>query len=381
MSQSTAILVKGDGYRINKLSEVVAKKVTAGSKGVMLLLTPGKHFSDQALTKFLKELPIPAFGGLFPEVAYGGQYHDHAGVIIFWDQAVPVELYKDISKLNSRLYSSEREEAASGSTSERKLVFLSSSDLFHGKALNALYYQHSGDVDYVGAVAGFANDSRKPAILCNEGILSDAMLVASPSHQLQTVVSKGWNAISGPHLVTASRGNYVSEIDYQSIDKCYQQILDSEAFDHLHDKIKGLSLEQIVACFPFGIKNIDEDMLVHDVTSYNEQGLQFRGGVPMYSNLYVLSGEADALLTDISDNLDEFTQSKAEDVDLALMFNCQARRRRMVENSDRELRLLDSGFEERQALVGAVSRGELASNSTGYVRLLSHKLVMSRLVA
>lgn len=380
MRQTSTVLIEGKDYSLENLANSIERAVEDGCRAVTLLLTSGDLFSEQQLSDHLKTIPVPVSGGIFPEVIFGERYFSQAAVMILWNQPLPTRLFRDISNRNSSLYQFSNQNEVQPEDLKHKLVFLSSTSSVQEKALEALYYRNSSDIDYTGSVAGLADESR-PSIISNEGLLSDVMQVISVPHRQHTTVAKGWKVISGPHLVTASEENCVSEFDYVPVQQRCQELLESSAFDHLRDRIKDQSFEQILDRFPGGIKNIDEDMLVRDVLSYDERGLHFRGEVPTYSNMYILSGETDELLEDVADNLYEFTGKQEESADIALMFCCKGRRRKMAEHSDQELKLLASGFKHNQSLVGTVSRGEVASNSTGYVRLLSQSLVVSRFVA
>lgn len=347
-----------------------------GVKGITLLVASQYPHSAEEMNSFLKKIPVPISGGVFPEVIHNSQYYSDAIIALLWFDDISIHTFEGVSQSNSSLYQYQAtiSDNAGNTTS---LVFSSAKTRESEATLDALYYRNGQITQYAGAGSAYCGGCNDPSLISNNGLIADAIQIVCLPFEQVTRVRHGWSVLSGPHLVTESDKNRVKTLDYQPIKPYFESLIrESMAIDML-----GLSLEKMLEQHPVGIQPYDEDMVVRDILRYNSETLEFEfiGDIPEYSNIYILSGEKESLLNYVKENAEQLNASASNEISLSMIFSCIGRRKHMGETSDEELNILCSHMGNTDRVIGASTLGEIASNETGLARLHSMSLVVTNL--
>ena len=374
MSIHPKILFDNERQSLDFIKQSIDSEIEKGIQGVTFLLGKNYEHSQDSLDAFLQSLTIPVSGAIFPEVIYNNDYHDDAIIAILWYAKPEIKTFRNISDDDSELYEHQAE-GRDVSASMTSLVFMDTTTRISEAALDALYYRNGDQYQYAGAGAGFADGTNRACILCSDGVVSDSLQVTCLPFTQQNYVGHGWSILSGPHLVTTAEENRVMSLDYQPIEP---YIRDKIQQNHSED-LSNMEFQKLVSRFPIGIQPYDEDMLVRDPLKFVDGALHFIGDIPEFSNIYVLSGEPETLLSYVENNLSHFDSEDSAQSSLSFIFSCIGRRFHMGAKSDDELKTLSKSLKSGNTVIGTSSLGEIASNNAGLARLHSMSLVESSL--
>ncbi|MGK0272892.1 MAG: hypothetical protein ACI88H_003568 [Cocleimonas sp.] len=358
---------------VDYLQNFIENSNTSEVKGITLFLGSDYMGDLSPLDHYLKTIDIPISGAIFPEIIYDNKFYKDAAIIIAWKSDIKVKTFNDISNHKSELYDEAipAEETTQNDNSSC-LIFVDSRTGSAEEALDALYYRSNNEYQYAGVGAGYLGDEQLPCIISNDGIAGDALQTVRLSIKQKNKVTYGWTPISGPHLVTSSTKNKVSTLDYLPMAEQYRNLIAK----NVTEDITELSLNDLFAKYPLGIHHYGEDMIVRDPYGFEEGTIEFFGEVPEFSNVYILSGEADQLIKDVEISLQQFVKETQEENSLSILFTCIGRRGLMGDKSDDELNVISNTLNSKQPIIGTSSFGEIATNQEGLVRFhaLSHVL-------
>ena len=335
---------------LDYIKAMLDSEVQQGVLGVTFLL--GKHYqhTQDSLDVFLKSLIIPVSGAIFPEVIYDNKYYDDAVIAVLWYETPDIKTFRNISQDDSALNKHQSDNAAAPA-SKTSLVFMDTTTRTSEAALDALYYRNGNNYQHAGAGAGFADGTNRACILCKDGVVSDSLQVTCLAFTQKNYVGHGWSVLSGPHLVTTAEENRVISLDYQPIESYIRERIQEKYADDL----SHIEFQKLVSRFPIGIQLYDEDMLVRDPLKFEDGALHFIGDIPEFSNVYVLSGEPETLLSYVENNLSHFESADADQSSLSFIFSCISRRFHMGAKSDAELEILSQSLNSSNTIIGTSS--------------------------
>lgn len=361
----------------NSLSyfEKLLKSVeTEGVKSITFLIAAHYPHTQASMNGFLKKIPVPVSGGVFPEIIYNNHYYSGGMLALLWFDDARIHTFYDASCLDSELYQ-QQSPMHHGAEHMASLVFSNTKTRAAEAALDALYYRNGQSTQYSGGGAAYYGGCDKPSIVTKDGLVSDAMQIVCLPYEQVTRVGHGWSVLSGPHLVTESEENRVKALDYQAIKPYFQSLIRNSA----GEEAANITFEEMLREFPVGIQPYDEEMIVRDILGYENDEMEFIGDIPEFSSIYILSGKKDSLLEYVKNNTGIFRDNTKTKPDLSLIFSCSGRRAHMGDKSAEELSILSDNLDNINRVVGVSSLGEIASNTAGLARLHSMSLAVSGL--
>lgn len=376
MNKAPEILFDCDEQSLSLFEKKLQGIKQRGVKSITFLVAGQYPHTNEEMDGFLKNMPVPVSGGIFPEVIHDSHYYSNAIIALLWFDDVSIHTFERVSESSSSLYQyhPSLSESAKQATS---LVFSSVKTREAEATLDALYYRNGQITQYAGAGSAYSAGCFEPSIISNKGLVDDAIQIICLPYEQITRVGHGWSVLSGPHLVTESDKNRVMTLDYQPIKEYFESIV----CQSLGGDISELTLDKMLEQHPVGIQTYDEDMVVRDILRYDSETTEFEfiGDIPEYSNIYILSGEKENLLDYVKENAEHLNAAENTETSLSIIFSCIGRRHHMGEKSDEELGILFSHMGYSDRIVGASSLGEIASNETGLARLHSMSLVVTKL--
>lgn len=331
-----------------------------------LMIFVADNSSDE-LTEMMDELNsrnIPFFGGIFPGLLNGNYYETSGWIVIklecvYSSLVLPYLMPLRISPENLKNCTAIM--LADGLSARLR-------DL-----TNTVYDKLGSNVRYIGGGAGFRNLGHRPCIFDNKGLHQDALYICVVPSTADLAVKHGWKKLDGPFVVDKAEGNLLSQLDDENAYDLYRYTI---------EKIEGLRLFRedffyFAKDHPFGIVQDDTSVIVRDPIAVNDDNdIVLVADIPVGSNVYILKGDADSLLSS-SLQIAQECASKAPDEYLPLLFDCLSRAMFLEDRFEEELRNIQSMLKYK--VEGALSFGEFASKRNGEIVVHNKSTVLGLL--
>ncbi|MEO7326134.1 MAG: FIST C-terminal domain-containing protein [Dokdonella sp.] len=370
-----------EGASVDDLGAALGRLRKEGFHSFMLLACEDDRWDAAILSAWLKTIDVPVFGGIFPSIIHRATCHRHGTLVIGFVARVEVAVVHrlcDRAGVEPQLLASAALLEAAGS-----LVVL-----FDGLAPNletfvdGLYAIVGVRAVVVGGGAGHLDLVQRPCLLSNAGMLEDsALLVALPS-AIDRGVAHGWQRLAGPFLVTRSHGNVVEELNYQPAFDVYRTAVES----HCTERFAETDFFSLSKTFPLGIEGVDGDFLVRDPIKQSGDALVFVGELPQNATVYLLKGEAGALIASAGESAraacaESRGRGQAVDATVAMVFDCISRVLFLGAAFSDELAAIESALVDCEDIFGALTVGEIASSSAGVIELMNKSTVVALIEA
>lgn len=316
---------------------------------------------------FLKTISTPVFGGVFPAIVHQGQTME-TGLI-----CVPLFM-----PLNIKLYSNL--ESATGSdltfdsslTNEHSLMVLVdglSRNIDY--ALDQLFQQYGQNLRVFGGGAGSLSFEQSPCLFTNQGMVADAMLVIAIEQRFELAIGHGWEILAGPYLANKVDDNRIQQLNFQPALQVYQQVIE----EHDGRSFSDHEFFDLAKTYPFGIDRLDDDLLVRDPVTCEDDSLVCVGKVPENTMLYILKGQPQRLIQAAVEAVKIKTTELSSTQ--GVLFDCISRKLFLGNEFDTELKQIDSVLNSETPLFGALVLGEIASGQSGAVHFHNKTAVVA----
>lgn len=362
---------------VEDLAEAVACLRKAGSRSFMLLACESDTWDPAILSAWLGTVDVPIFGGIFPSIIHCATRHRHGTLVIGFPVPVEVSVIKRLSDragVEQQLLAS----AAQLENSQSLIV------LFDGLCPNleafveGLYAIVGVRGAIVGGGAGHLDLLQHPCLLTNTGVFEDSALLVALPGVIDRGIAHGWQRLSGPFLVTRSQGNVLIELNFQPAFDVYRKAVES----HSAQRFSDTDFFSIAKTFPLGIESVDNDFLVRDPIKQVGDTLICVGEVPQNATVYLLKGEAEALIASAGEAARAACAERQRrggpgDVSTAIVFDCISRVLFLGASFDDELASIDSALSDSGEVFGALTLGEIANTRGGVIELMNKSTVVA----
>ncbi len=364
---------------VEDLGAAVGRLRNDGFCSFMLLACADDGWDPAVLSAWLNTLDVPVFGGIFPSIIHRAKCRQHGTLVVGFAQRVEIVV---VNRLSDRA-GMEPQLLASAALLEQAQSLIV---LFDGLCPNleafveSLYAIVGVDAIVAGGGAGHLDLVQRPCLLCNGGVLADcAVLVALPG-AIDHGMSHGWQRLCGPFLVTRSQGNVLDELSYQAAFDVYRKAVEA----HSAERFSDTDFFSIAKTFPLGIEGVDGDFLVRDPIKRAGDALVCVGEVPQNATVYLLKGEAGALIASAGEAAlaacaQRQCRGNGVDASMALVFDCISRLLFLGEAFDDELAAIESALADCEDVIGVLTLGEIASSKGGVIELMNKSTVVALL--
>ncbi len=365
------------GGSVDDLDVAIKRLRKEGSRSFMLLACEEDHWDPAILGAWLKTIDVPVFGGIFPRIIQRAECHRHGTLVIGFPARAEIVVVKRLSDRAGV----EPQLQASAPILERSESLIV---LFDGLSPNleafveGLYAIVGVRCVVVGGGAGHLDLVQRPCLLSNTGMLEDAALLVTLPGAIDRGMAHGWQRLCGPFLVTRSHGNVLEELNYQAAFDVYRKEVEA----HSDQRFAERDFFSISKTFPLGIEGVDGDFLVRDPIKHAGDALVCVGEVPQNATVYLLKGEAGALIASAGEAAlaacsERKRRGNAVDASVALVFDCISRVLFLGAAFDDELAAIKSALADCDEIFGALSLGEIASSKGGVIELMNKSTVVA----
>jgi hypothetical protein len=363
-----------DDALINALNQVVEQ----GAKSLMILACSANNHSATYISAALKSCTVPICGGIFPSVFSANKKLDKGFIVVGFPIPTSVASYSLIdSALDANV-----PDSLDGNEIEQSqdlLIFVDSMANATELFISRLFESIGGGIDVIGGGAGSVDFIQRPCVFSRAGLVMNTALVVQLPVSMHCAVEHGWEILSGPFLVTESKGTRVKTINYQSAFDIYKALVE----DITSYRFAGNNFFEVAKNFPLGIVGINNDILVRDPLQSLNSELYCVGSVPVNSMIYILEGNAEHLIAAAEKAgrlaAKQSSNNSADDVGLTVVFDCVSRVLYLGDSFPLELAAIQKGVGGNRAIIGALSIGEIANTSRGTINLLNKSIVIGNL--
>jgi hypothetical protein len=332
-------------------------------KGIMLLCTQEAGDWGNEFNTWLKTLGVPVFGGIFPGLLLDAQFEPKGILVAGLASAIAVSIIENISHCVPQSVS-----IAPPSAQTHSVVIMvdAMSRQVDGHLQNVLLSLPDNCCVFGGG-AGTLAFASKPCLFSSQGMHQDAMLLIHMSTQWDLAVGHGWEVLAGPYLANKVDDNCILELNFEPATGLYRRVLEEHSEQCFADK----DFFDIAKTFPFGVARLDDSVLIRDPIKEDRGGVICAGDVPENTMLYIMSGEADKLITAASGAVERTltVNGSLRKVTDSLLFDCVSRQLFLEDKFPIELSEIHAQLTQPFRAVGALVLGEIALDETGVLSL------------
>lgn len=380
MSVSNYRIYADETGTADALFKSIDKAIANGAQALMILACDNNHFSPAQLDNKLQSLPVPIFGGIFPQILRGPFTYTTGSLVCALNTSVVVDYIHDLSKANAdnEFYTTQAEQIRTNHLNRSTLlVTIDGLSKRISTLLDSLYEVFGTDYKYIGGGAGSLSFQQKPCIFSNDGLLSDCAQIASITLNAHIGIEHGWQKFSGPFLVTGAYENIITTLDYRPARQVYKEIVEADCGQTLSDD----NFFEIAKAYPLGIERLDADIVVRDPLTCEGDNIVCVGEVPANHTVYLLKGNAKNLLAAsqrvVKDALTPPDLITPDFSGPALFFDCISRVLFLEKRFNEELAGITYQLPVQNELIGALSIGEIASNKQHCLEVHNKTAVLS----
>ena len=341
-------------------------------KGLLILACDANGFTPDNVDRKLKEVPVPLFGGIFPEIIHGKEKLERGTIVAGFYRKPNVHIIPELS--NEAIEYDEVIDEKIPEIGNTKTIFILV-DGFSKRIstlIDGLFNIFGLEFNYIGGGAGSLSMKQKPCLFSNEGLIQDSALLAMMNMESGVGVSHGWEKISGPYRVTESDKNVIKTLDWKPAFEVYREIVEKHSGQVFTDD----NFFDIAKCYPFGISKLGVEKIVRDPFKPGEGGsLICVGEVPQESFIDILTGDVSSLVSAAGKALAlarEAFKPKSNNKTVLFM-DCISR---VLFLGDKFKKELNAVYEENIPLIGALTIGEIANSGKDYLEFYNKTSVI-----
>lgn len=221
--------------------------------------------------------------------------------------------------------------------------------------VKGLNFEKPKDLLITGGLAGDGTNFKETFVGLNS-IPESGTIVAIGFYGNSLKVSSasfgGWDSFGLEREVTKANSNILYEIDHKNALDIYKKYLGKHA-----DELPAAAL-----LFPLAINKSTEEVIVRTILSIDEEekSMTFAGDIPEGSKVRFMKANFDKLIDAASDAATNCLKSNNKIPKLTLLVSCVGRKMILGHRIDEEIEAISEVFEDKSALAGFYSYGEIA---------------------
>lgn len=343
-------------------------------KSIMMLACDDNDYSSDQLNPILQKSSKPIFGGVFPQIINNGKSYSKGTLLVGFGYKCSYSPITNLStsfeNLEGQLNNFFRDKDLEGN---HIFVFVDSLSKRIQQLIEILFTKTDTIPSFSGGGAGSLSFSPKPCIICNDGLLEDAAILAMFNMPTGVGVAHGWYPITEPLTVTKSKKNRVIELNKKPALQVYKQKIENETGENYLEN----SFFSWAKKFPLGIINFDGEKIVRDPIKLQDNDLICIGEVPENSHIYILSGNQHSLVDGAIRAKKEAISHYHGDKKKSVLFfvDCISRALFLEDFFQKELDAVSNSH----YIFGVLSLGEIARTNNSFLEFFNKTAVISLL--
>lgn len=353
---------------LSSLQELADQALADGAKSLMLLACDANACQPDAFDPWLHALPVPIFGGIFPQLVHNGQNIEQGYLVIGLAKPVQVVQISGLSDPSADFHQSVAEHMGELAAPHSVVFLLDGLASRIGEVLDAVYDYFGSEVIYFGGGAGSLSFEPRPCLFSNQGILADHAQLSFLPDRYDLSVEHGWEKLAGPFIVTDATRNVIHALDFRPAFEVYREHVETSS----GERFGAENFFDIAKSYPFGLEKPDGQVLVRDPISRAGSDLNCVGEVPANSVVYLLRGHPSRLIEAAALSASRIPAGSGP----ALLADCISRVLFLEEDFVQELSAVQSALGERP-LFGMLTLGEIANGGGQCLEFYNKTLVLA----
>jgi hypothetical protein len=320
----------------------------------------------------LAKTELPLFGGIFPQIIYNEKAYDRGIIVAGFEEVPRINVIKNLSSEDTN-FEQLIDDSILDDGYRTLFVFVDAFSQRITDYIEGLFRIYGIEINYVGGGAGSLELVQKPCILTNEGLLSDAAVMAAFKFKSGVGVKHGWDKLYGSFKVTKSEKNILQMLDNRPAFEVFRELIKEKTGILLTRE----NFFETVNGFPLAIKKIGADSIVRDpVILMPDNGIFCMGDIPCNSFVDIMQGLPDRLIAAsedaFNDALNEIDQTKP--TECVYFIDCISRVIYLGAVFSKEL----ASVKMKDVITfGALTIGEIANSGNDYLEFYNKTSVVT----
>lgn len=340
-------------------------------RSIMILSADGNDFTKESIDDILKDIKIPVFGGIFPQIIYKREHFEIGNIILGLDIDANVQIIKELSNKQEHIEDELSEKFDLEDDIDTMFVFVDAFSTTISTLVDELFNTFGLEHNYIGAGAGSLSFVQKPCLYTNDGLIEDSALLISTNIMSGVGVKHGWETVEGPFQVTKSNKNIVEELNYKPAFLVYKKVVEK----HSKQKFNDDNFFEIAKGYPFGISKLDNEKIVRDPIRTQNNTMICVGEVQQGNYVDILHGTKDSLVNATKNAYDTGVKNNNNILNAKITFfvDCISRVLYLEDEFDEELAVIP---ETSRTTIGALTLGEIANSGQDYLEFYNKTAVV-----
>lgn len=382
IKQKAVIFFEPDG-NLDLFFNNIDQAINNGAKSLLLFSADENNFDEEAINNKLKTIPIPIFGGIFPQIIYKNKAYKNGSIVCGLDFVVQTAYIKGLSDIETNYEEQLYNFIEKIKNYSAMMVLVDGNSKYIASLIEKVYGCFGNDITYLGGGAGTLQLKVMPCLFTNQGLLADSAQLVAIDKNVLVGVEHGWQKLAGPFVITESDHNVVKMIDYHPAFETYKKTIEDDGIY----KFTKDNFFAIAKHYPFGIEKLDGSFIVRDPIIEQDNALICVAEVSDNSIVYVLKGVEKKLIaaagkaaSNINQKLQGHKQSYSTSRYPAIIFDCISRSLILEENFTKELNAVNTNLPSNLPdLIGASTIGEIANYGNFCLEFYNKTLVLALL--
>lgn len=365
------ILLVDEACESENLFRQAQAAVAAGAQSLLLLACERNGLTPALVDTGLQALPVPVFGGIFPQIVVGSRRLEQGYVVCGLPFAVTVEYVDKLSDPCADYRSALAALAATVNPPQTLVVLVDGLSTRISALLESLYGEFGDECTYIGGGAGSLSFQQQPCLFSNQGLVGDCAQLTALDRAIGIGIEHGWHSFAGPFFVTGSHHNTLLSLDYQPALEVYRSVVEADSGRSFADT----PFFELSKAYPFGLVRLTKNVVVRDPLFRRDHAITCIGEVPAHHMLYILKGDAEDLLRAARDCT--LTALRAQPAPcMALLFDCVSRALFLDTRFQEELDTIRAQLPAGLPLLGVLSLGEIADAGNACLEFFNKTTVL-----
>lgn len=360
------------------LSNTIDQAVADGARSIWAILCDGGDVSIYDIPEIAKVSPCPLLAMVMPGFIVDEDSYRTGFMILGFRAPLNTRFIHGLDR--GRLHIESQLEQCLGECCDSEGALVVVDGLSPGIELfvRSFYDIQGANQQVIGGGVGYPDFRRAPTLADSEGVYQDSAVILSLPVPVATAVRHGWEEVEGPFLVTQAEGNVIHKLNYQPAFEVYSEVLQRNQ----QVSIDAGNFSEVSSRFPFGLRQLDSEILVRDPFAVEGDSLVFVGEIQEHSLVYVLTAEKQQLIDAAASsaqallpNLKQDYFQNDEPIHLFAV-DCVSRAMFLGEDFATEIKSIRRQLPESVGLVGLLTLGELVSSDQGSINFLNKTIVL-----
>ena len=351
------------------LQQTISQK---GVEGVLILACDANDFKPETVNTILKNVSMPIFGGVFPEIIHGRNKLTRGTIVVGLSTHPNVQIIPHLSDPSIDYDEIISQKFPESDQNKTMFVLVDGFSQRISTLIDSLFNYFGLEINYLGGGCGSLSFVQKPCLFTNEGLIADSAILATVETASGIGVSHGWYSVSGPFKVTEADRNVILTLDWQPAFSIYRHVVEEAA----RCKFTDTNFFELAKSYPFGIKRLGGEMIVRDPIMVKENGaIVCVGEVPVESYVDILTGDASSLVNAARKALTLSLDAYHGPADKKVIFliDCISRVLFLGKEFEKEIQAV---YKEDIPLIGALTLGEIANSGKEYLEFYNKTVVV-----